>query len=409
MLAIKAMVTRGALLSVAFWLVFLGVIRVAIIPPESCGETSAAAIRRAAEEAAGWMKRNQLADGRYVYLYYPETDSTPNDYNEVRHAGVTMSLYQAAGRLPDPEALAVADKALQWEEDNMVRAHGWAALAPDGNRPSLGASALMLVGLAERRLATGDETHDELMHEVARFIASMQREDGGFYVAYYLDADVPDTVGTSRYFPGESLWALALMHEAFPGEGWDGYARDALQFITTMRDEVEGVDFPPLPDQWAAYGLGEMAEWGLTEQQIEYSHRLAERFGLLVRTEAQREGSPWGVLVRGRDVRASGMGTWVEGLTALWRLASVDPRMADVRDDIERRAVCASGILAARQVTADEAEDYPRPGLAQGAWFRGGETRMDDMQHAFSGLIYTLDAMQDNPVREPDGTLESGR
>ena len=41
----------------------------------------------------------------------------------------------------------------------------------------------------------------------------------------FLRADEPDTYGTSRYYPGEALWALALTHEAFPGEGWDEPAR----------------------------------------------------------------------------------------------------------------------------------------------------------------------------------------
>jgi hypothetical protein len=400
------MLANGALLSIVLWGVFLAGVRVAVIPPESCGDTSEEAVRHAAVEAAEWIKRNQLPDGSYVYLYYPETDSVPDDYNEVRHAGVTMSIYHAAGRLYDPEALAVGDRAVEWMEDNLVRRHGWAALSPDPNRAKLGASALMLVALAERRLATGDTRHDDLMREVGRFIAALQRDDGGFHIAYLFREDEPDTYGTSRYYPGEALWALALIHEAFPDEGWDVYARNSLHFITTLRDEVEEVEFPPLADHWASYGMAEMAEWELTDQQIEYAESLAGRFGLLVRTESQRHAGWVGSLVRGPDSRAAGHGTWVEGLTSLWRLAMVDPRISEsVRDKIAERAICASGILAARQVTEEEAQGYSRPDLARGAWFGRGETRMDDMQHALSGLIYTLGIMHDNPVREPDGTL----
>lgn len=392
---------RSALLSAAFWVVFLAGLRVTVVPPEGCGQDSETDIQRAAVLAAAWMKSNQNPDGSYVYLYYSDSDSIPADYNEVRHAGVTMSLYQAAGRLQDPEAMAAADNAMQWMRDRLVREHGWAALAPYPGRASLGASALMLVGLAERRLATHDPVNDELMHELASFIAAMQRDDGGFRIAYDFNTDEPDTVNTSRYFPGESLWALALMHEAFPGEGWDVRARAALNFITTMRDDVENVDFPPLADQWAAYGIGEMVEWGLTDQQVDYARRLAARFGLLVRTESERQGSWYGHKVRGRYARASGVGTWVEGLAALWRASQVDPRLADIAEPVKDRLQCVSGILAERQVSITESQDYPRPELAAGAWFRDNETRMDDQQHAFSGLIYTLDALRGNPVREP--------
>jgi hypothetical protein len=402
------MIARGTLLSFGVWIVLLAFVRVAVIPPESCGIVSEERIAGAAAGAAAWMTRNQNADGTYVYLYDKESDQAPIAYNEVRHAGVTMSLYQAAGRLGDREALTAADNGLAWMEANLVRHRDWAALTASGwpDRPALGASALMVVSLAERRLATADAQYDGLMREVGRYLRALQRDDGGFHVAWQIDADVPDTVGTSRYYPGEALWALALLHEAFPGEGWDSHARDALNFITTRRDDVEDVDFPPLADQWTAYGLAEMVEWGLTDQQIDYARDLAGRFGLLVRTASQREGSWYGSLVRGEDARASGVGTWAEGLAGLWRVAANDDRLADIKNKTEERLHCIAGILADRQFDAEEAADYASPGLVEGAWFHDGETRMDDQQHAFSGITYALDALAEHRMREPEETLQ---
>jgi hypothetical protein len=145
-----------------------------------------------------------------------------------------------------------------------------------------------------------------------------------------------------------------------------------------------------------------MVEWGLTDQQVDYARRLAGRFGLLVRTESQRQGSWYGSELRGRDARASGVGTWAEGLAGLWRVAAQDDRLADVKDKIEERLHCVAGILADRQYTPEEAADYPRPGLVEGAWFRNEETRMDDQQHAFSGIIYALDALAEHTDRAPE-------
>ena len=273
------------------------------------------------------MQRAQAvsSEGRYLYIYDAAHDITPDDYNEVRHAGVTMALFQAAGRDGDLEALAAADRAVEWMTAHLYRRDGWAALTDEaGARAKVGSTALMVVALAERRLATGDTRHDALMRELGAFLAAMQRPDGGFLVAWEIAAGEPDRVGTSRYYPGEALWALALLHEAFPGEGWDEHARAASIFITTRRDEVEGVLFRPLPDHWAAYGLAEMAEWGLSEPEIEYARRLAGRFGLLIRVETQRQhglfGGP-GRLFRD-EVPASAFGTWIEGMSALWRLST---------------------------------------------------------------------------------------
>lgn len=394
----------GALLTVALWGVFVAGTRVAVVPPESCGDANAAAIRLAAEEAAGWMKRNVKQDGTYLYIYLADTDTVPEEYNEVRHAGVTMSLYQAVGRLGDAEALAAADRALGWMQDHLARRDGWAALDWPGGEPKLGATALMTAALAERRVATGDESYDELMREMGRFMVFLQRADGGFYNGWRLTASEP-VAGTSKYYPGEAFWALTLLDKVFPGEGWGEAAGKAADWLVTKRDEELDVDFPPLADQWTAYGLAELADTGLSEEQAGYARLLAGRWGFFTRAESQREGGWVGRVVRGRPARASGMGTWVEGLAALWRVSMKDERLAGVRDRIEERALCASGILAARQVTEQGAETYPRPDLVRGAWVRAGETRMDDQQHAFSGLLYTIDALEGRLLRTPDGPV----
>lgn len=395
------MLFRSALLSIAFWTVFVGGLRLTVIPPEDCGQQDVNSLEEAAIAAAQWIEHSQKPDGTYVYEYNAETNTETSDYNEIRHAGVTMSIYQAAGRLQLPGALDTGDKALAWMQDRLVRRHGWALLAPGGNGGQLGANALMLVGLTERRAATGDSQYDELMHELARLIVAIQRDNGSFSYGWDLIKDAPQP-GTSKYYPGEALWALALMHNHFPGEGWDVAARKALGYIANHRDEDENIEYPPWADQWAGYGIGEVARWGgLTDDVIDYAHRLAARFGLLVRTEAQRQGSWYGSLLRGRDSRGAGAGTWVEGLGGLWRAAQYDDRLSDIEGDIRARTICSAGIMVARQFTGQQAEAYANPALVEGAWFRDGVTRMDDQQHALSGILYAIDIINDNPIREP--------
>jgi hypothetical protein len=43
--------------------------------------------------------------------------------------------------------------------------------------------------------------------------------------------------------------------------------------------------------------------------------------------------------------------------------------------------------MAERQPDRDEAGSWDTPSLVEGAWFRYDVTRMDDQQHALSGLL----------------------
>ena len=398
-----AVMRRTAVLSgIAFWAIVALGLRLTLAAPEACGNLNAGEARAAAGAAQHWIERAQFADGSYVYEFHAAENTRSKDYNEVRHAGVTMALYQAAGRFDDPAALAAADRALTWMLDRLIEHDGWAALpAADGSVAKLGSSALMLVGLAERRLATGDEAHDGTMRRLGDFLASMQRPDGGFHAVWLTGVQAPDTLTTSRYYPGEALWALALLHEALPDGGWDANARAAASFLTTRRDAVESVAFPPLPDHWTAYGLAEMVEWGLRDEEIAYARALAGRFGVIVRTEARRQHGELGTLVWGGHARAAGLGTWVEGLSALWRLSTVDERMHDLRPQLVSRVACGAAVLAARQRDATDAAQFERPDLVEGAWFLDGATRMDDQQHALSALLYASDVASSRTQRAP--------
>ena len=79
-----------------------------------------------------------------------------------------------------------------------------------------------------------------------------------------------------------------------------------------------------------------------------------------------------------------------EGLTGLWRVAVVEPPMADMRDAIGARAMCIAGMAIDEQIDASEAAAFAAPSRVQGAWFIEGETRMDDQQHALSALVRTM-------------------
>lgn len=382
------MVLRGLAVTLVLWAIGGVALRATVIPGEYCPAVTAEQAMASARLAADWIERAQRPDGTYLYEYNIAENREIRDYNVVRHAGVTMSLYQLAAA-GDHSVLPTADRALGWMQDNMLEREDWAAFRdPIGGRVQLGASSLLLAGLAQRRMATGDTTYDDFMRQVARFLLVMQRDDGSFLNFYVPETGRPDPNYTSKYATGEAFWALAMMHRFFPDEGWDGPTRAVADYLSLHRDEAEGNKFPPWADQWAAYGLSEMADWPLNEHNVTYARSLSERFGFLVRFESQRTNGPWSKLILGRQARAAGMGTWGEALTSLHRLAATDPRLGDMEDKLAERVACAAGMLVDRQVTANEAANTAAPEVALGAWFTEDVTRMDDQQHALSALLY---------------------
>lgn len=375
-------------------------------PPERCPEITVEQTRDAAGAAVDWIVDNQQPDGRWLYEYDRSSDTVSADYNEVRHAGVMSSLYQAAARGYEG-ALESADRGLAWATDHLVERHGWIGMT-DSNAVQAGSNALLLAALAERREHTGETIHDPLMVGLATFLAEQTQPNGALLAYFDLGPDRPRPDTYSIYYTGEAQWALARMHLAFPDDGWDAVADRMLHYMATIRDDVEEV-WPPLADHWAGYGLATTAASPtrpagepLTEAELEFVRRQGGLIGQRVRSISQRFG-PWGVLVRGTFTpRGGGYGVFGEGLTGLWRASILDERLEPERGTLAERATCIAGLAMDAQVSDDEAARSPDPTKVAGAWFIDDTTRMDDQQHAVSALMLTIPILEATPDTIPD-------
>jgi len=374
---------------VLVWAVGAAALRLTLAAPQRCGTMTSSQALSSATAAVQWIERAQKPDGSYIYDYDVASGTELPGYDAVRHAGVTMGLYYYAALTGDRSSVSAGDAGLAWLQSNLVEEDGWAAVKdPDSTIAELGSTALMLAGLEQRRVATGDDSFDGLMHELARFILSMQNADGS--MTGYFDATAMTPIAGSRslYFTGEAFWALTMMQTAFPDEGWGVASKRTATYIATQRDTAEDVSFPPWSDQWAAYGLAEMTTWTrLTDAEVAYARSLAERYGFMTRYESQRRDDEVSKLLQGPETRAAGMGTWLEALDSLWRVSKADPRLGDITATLGERVGCAASILVHRQITRAEAAKDPQPQFAEGAWARDGVTRMDDQQHALAGLL----------------------
>jgi small neutral amino acid transporter SnatA (MarC family) len=363
-------------------------------PPERCPAVSVPELRRSAQAATDWLARNQHADGTWLYLYNADDDSAPPEYNVVRHAGAAMGLYQAAAA-GLPRALRSADRGTAWALDRLLENDGWAALAPVPGEVDTGATALLVAGLTIRREMTGETRYDRVMRRMGRFLVAQTEPSGAVDAEYDRAREAPIRGKYSKYFTGEAYWALARLHLAFPGEGWGKTADRIGAYLATKRDKEEG-HWPPIPDHWAGYGMSQTVRFPergrppLTADELHYVRRQAELMGVQARWLGQRYG-PWGAVVRaGYTPRGGWFGVVDEALTGWWLTARRDTRLADLEGPVAERATCVAGLAMRTQSDAEDAARYARPARVEGAWFRDGETRMDDQQHALAGLLRTI-------------------
>ena len=376
--------------SLGAWALLAVGIRVVLLPAERCSTPSTAEVSAALERAVAWAERSVRADGSYAYRYDRSTGEELGGYNLVRHAGMVSALYQVATRIPS--AAVAAEAGLDYMLERLVTTPSGIAFADDGIDAKLGATALFVAALHHRRALTGDAAHDATMRSAGEFLAG-QIEENGAPAAFWSPATGQPVRGTySPFGTGEAFWALALLAQDFPGEGWDEPARRIGHYIAVERRDHEH-HLLRLPDHWAAYGFDALGERP-DDDEARYLRHLAGDFGLMARFESTRTGEGLNRLVRGGQALGAGVGALGEGIGALRRLASREPALADLRDDLAERSGCAVGLLVDRQATGAGTGEPAPDDLETGAWFRDGVTQVDDQQHAISALIAHLDATE---------------
>ena len=378
--------------------------------PGPCTIVSADELDDTVVAGMGWLERALQDDGSFWYEYDRTADEFVPGYNHVRHAGTLMALSQVAadgGEMAET-ATELIDGGLGFVLDQLVTADDRTAFVEPGTPAKLGSTALVVATLAHLRIATGDDTHDDLLRSMGRFMQSLLRDDGGMW-AEATGPDLEPRVGTtSTFYTGEAFWALALLANVLPGEGWEESAEAVGYYIATARDEEEDIRIRPHADQWAAYGFSEMRNWDVLEgEELGYIIALIDRYHSRLKTEIGREenrvgdgsGEPDETVTQSRG---AGFGTTVEALGSLWRLSAVDPGLSELESRLRQETLCGASILAARQLDAERAATFASPERVEGAWFyledeRAGLeghflTRVDDQQHAISGVLRAIPA-----------------
>jgi small neutral amino acid transporter SnatA (MarC family) len=368
----------------------LGLTRSVVALPEHCAVPSAAELGAGIDEAVAWFSRNQQPDGTWLYRFDVETGEDLGGYNWVRHAGVLLSLEQAA-TAGDEEARVIADRGWPPLLERFVR-HGDQLALDNGDFLTTGGTSLAVVALGERRVATDEPIYDDELRDLGRFLRQQVGADG----TVDEDADIATgarIAGTpSPFSTGEAMFALARLERLFPGEGWGDDARRIGRYVAFERADREGY-VPDVSDHWAAYALSEITRWDdpdgrrLLDHELAFSRRQMGIVSIEIRYESQRTNGGIDRYLRGRTSKGAGLGTLGEASGAFGVVAAAEPRLAGVEGGMADRQLCAADLLLDRQIDPAEAAVLPDPAASRGAWTQFGITQMDDQQHALSALL----------------------
>ncbi len=396
----------GPVRVVLVWLlVTLGVLAVArtvVALPERCGSPTAETVDAAIADTVAWYVRNQRPDGRWLYRYDGVADVDLGDYNWVRHAGVLLSLEQAARFLDGPVAEAAATTADRgWEAAEREAITVPTAAGPGRLLATTGGSALAGVAWAERRERTGDSTLDDDLAQWVRLVASQVQSDGS--VLNQVDRTTGEGLpgSTGPFSTGQALFLLYRTARLVAQQGVDVGAdlsstleptgRRIGQYIARDRAAAEGF-VPDTSDHWGAYGFADLMTTPggsafLTHDELSFAREQIGIGGVQVRYESQRTNGGLDRWLRGRQTLPAGLGTVGELLGGWWTVTTVHPALTQYRPAVESRLACTAGMLVDRQTRGADADAAADPDRSRGAWFQFGITQMDDQQHALSALL----------------------
>ena len=241
-------------------------------------QPSADELLAAAVSGGRYLTQAVGPDGRFVYIYRPESDETADSYNILRHAGTTYSMLELYEVTGDDELLQATKRAI----DHLVESalpcqignETFLCIVEDGE-VKLGGNALAVIALAKYTEVTGDNQHMPVLVALGGWIQAVQAENGEFLVhkQTYPDGAVDDFV--SQYYPGEALLAMTRLYALDSDEVWLDTAEKGARWLITVRDgNLSDAELPH--DHWLLYALNELYRERSDVLYLNHALRLAE-------------------------------------------------------------------------------------------------------------------------------------
>ncbi len=335
-----------------------------------------------------YLRRALKSDGSFVYAYWPKTDQERRDYNVLRHAGTTYSMFEFVGRTPHDGIEIAARRALAKLRDFIhpcpAPAKGEQCVV-DGGTIKLGGNALAILALSKHFETTGEPTHLDLMRSLARYILAVQQPNGEFHPHMQRARDGAPMNQVSIYYPGEALLALLRLHHIDPDGPWlDAAARGARYLIQERDIDLPRADLPH--DHWLLYALNELHR--AQPSDIVFNHAMEIARAIANGQNSTPEFPDWlGSFYK--PPRSTPSSTRVEGLVAAFELAR-DFGSAEDAAMFKRAIDLGVRHVLHHQFRPASVLFLPNPQRALGGFRRGFtsyEIRIDYVQHAISALL----------------------
>ncbi len=349
---------------------------------------------------ASWILRSMGPDGRFAYLYYPETDTyNRKQYNEVRHAGTIYSLCQSFELNQDARWPRSIDAACEWlRQSSVPTPHGGRAFVYRG-RMKLGGQALAIVALLERRRVLNRHDYDDLIAELTTFLDLLEFEDapGRYYNSFEVESGEMLPTPDSDYYPGECLLALTRLAQHFPDGPFLEQAVRAGEYLVKVRDgDIIEAGAVPRQDHWLAKALSELYPMHPDPSFAAVAYMQAEA---MMRSQYPVTHANWrqiGGSRRGSSVNYTSTATKAEAMNAVWSLATYrgDEEMVERVSEAALRTVQFQMRV---QYTSELARLFPGPGRVVGAWAQDEKesyVRVDFVQHNISALAGAFHLVQ---------------
>jgi len=345
--------------------------------------------------AAGtYLKKAVRQDGRFDYLYFPQTSHLSKGYNELRHAGTLFSMGQIYQITKDPDLLAAIKRGLAYldkislgpaPEEGPVDFR--AVAEPTELYSKLGGTGLALLAYGEYTQVAGDQQYVELMRAYGRFVEFMQKPDGDMRMRYWRrpeDKNKPEH--KVLYYPGEAFFGMSKLYWLDNrNERWKKVALRGLDFIADQRDAATPTDKLE-HDHWLMYAINEWYRVQPQKNLLDHAYRLTDAMLGRFNFQAKYPDFVGGFFNRPASTAAA---TRLEGLAAVYRLAQ---HVGDKKqmDRLYEALRLGASFLMRNQYDEINTMFFQNPEKAFGGYmgsFWSPEIQIDYVQHATSALV----------------------